>query len=210
MCKYIAIPINQICSWCISSGKIWTLIADTEYRNPLTPNMFTFTEHSPFFRKIPKLFRQTPIRIAFKATKALFNKLNTRTQTQDIYTNNGVYKLTCQFARTIHWSDRVSLKFIFSKHNRYIWTNNHKSAYALHILNNRHEYGSNPIDKPTVTHSSTQFPKILQTGMTQHMGQARMLTLIYEYIISRYRRHNERMFTFTGQDSVRIRNKYSL
>jgi hypothetical protein len=30
----------------------------------------------------------------------------------------------------------------YKEHIRYIWTNNPKSAYATHILDNRHEYGT--------------------------------------------------------------------
>jgi hypothetical protein len=34
-----------------------------------------------------------------------------------------------------------SLKVRYIEHHRYIKTNEPKSAYALHILNNKHEYG---------------------------------------------------------------------
>jgi hypothetical protein len=35
-----------------------------------------------------------------------------------------------------------SLKLRYQEHTRYIRSNNPQSAYALHILHNRHEYGS--------------------------------------------------------------------
>jgi hypothetical protein len=35
-----------------------------------------------------------------------------------------------------------NLKTCFQEHNRYIKTNNPQSAYAQHILHNRHEYGT--------------------------------------------------------------------
>ena len=38
-----------------------------------------------------------------------------------------------------------SLKLRYKEHEHYIKHNNLQSAYALHILNNKHEYG--PIDK---------------------------------------------------------------
>jgi hypothetical protein len=58
----------------------------------------------------------------------------------------------------------------------------------------------------THTHTHTQSPKTLETSKTQQMGQARIRTL--KSIISRSLRHNERkLFTFTGQDPLRIRKK---
>jgi hypothetical protein len=36
----------------------------------------------------------------------------------------------------------TGLRARFSKHNRYIKYNDPKSAYALHILNNHHEYNT--------------------------------------------------------------------
>jgi hypothetical protein len=35
----------------------------------------------------------------------------------------------------------LSLKACYIEHHRYIKTNEQKSAYALHTLNNKHEYG---------------------------------------------------------------------
>jgi hypothetical protein len=36
---------------------------------------------------------------------------------------------------------KLSLKLRYQEHIQYIRNNNPQSAYALHILNNRHEYG---------------------------------------------------------------------
>jgi len=38
--------------------------------------------------------------------------------------------------------DKSNLKSRFREHTRYIKNNDHRSAYALHILNCRHEYGN--------------------------------------------------------------------
>ena len=38
-------------------------------------------------------------------------------------------------------SDRA-INIRYKEHIQYIWTNNPKSAYATHILDNRHEYGT--------------------------------------------------------------------
>jgi len=99
--------------------------------------------HIPLIRMITNLFRYRPIHTAFKATNTLFIQLNTRTQTMDVPTNSGVCKLTshtCEISYIVKIC--TSLKARFSSHNRHKRTNNPKSAYALHILNNRHKYGS--------------------------------------------------------------------
>ena len=43
-----------------------------------------------------------------------------------------------------------NLKQRYKEHIRYIKNNNPQSAYALHILNNQHEYG--PIEKTPQKH----------------------------------------------------------
>jgi hypothetical protein len=43
------------------------------------------------------------------------------------------------------WPTSWRLKKRYKEHTRYIRSNNPQSAYALHILNNQHEYG--PIKK---------------------------------------------------------------
>ena len=62
------------------------------------------------------------------------------------YVRPGIYSrscLTCNKEYVGQTSD--SLELHYKEHIRYIKYNNPQSAYALHILNNRHEYG--PIDK---------------------------------------------------------------
>jgi hypothetical protein len=42
----------------------------------------------------------------------------------------------------LHRSYRYTAQVRFSEHQRYITRNNPRSAYVLHILNKRHEYGT--------------------------------------------------------------------
>jgi hypothetical protein len=42
---------------------------------------------------------------------------------------------------TVYWADGSNLKARYLEHCRYIKTNDPKSAYALHVLNNKHEFG---------------------------------------------------------------------
>ena len=52
-----------------------------------------------------------------------------------------------------------SLKQSYKEHTRYIKSNNPQSAYALHILNNQHEYG--PIEKTMTLLKPLKQPSLL-------------------------------------------------
>ena len=61
------------------------------------------------------------------------------------YNRSGIYKLTCNTCKLAYVGQTSrSLKLRLQEHIRYIRYNNPQSAYAQHILQNRHEYG--PID----------------------------------------------------------------
>jgi len=88
--------------------------------------------------------KHTHTGIAFKA-KTITQQLKQTTpqnHTSD-YEKSGIYKIICN---TCH-KDYVGqtsrdLKSRFREHTRYIKNNDPRSAYALHILNCRHEYGN--------------------------------------------------------------------
>jgi len=106
----------------------------------------TFTYKSPQIRKITNLFKHTNIRIAYKCTNTishLSKPTNKATLPSSPYDRSGIYKLTCNKAYVGQTSR--NLKQRYKEHTRYIKNNNPQSAYALHILNNQHEYG--PIEK---------------------------------------------------------------
>jgi len=56
---------------------------------------------------------------------------------------SGIYKLKCSTCNNayIGQSGR-SITVRYKEHVRYVRTNNPKSAYASHILNNKHEHGN--------------------------------------------------------------------
>ena len=57
----------------------------------------------------------------------------------------GIHKLTCNTCNLSYVGQTSrSLNICYKEHIRYIRSNNPQSAYALHILQNRHEYG--PMD----------------------------------------------------------------
>lgn len=101
----------------------------------------TFTYHSPLIRRITNLFKQTNIRIAFRATNTTQQQLNTVKHNYD--DPSGLHRLKCNTCNKIYvgqsgWTIGVR----FKEHIIYIKSNNSTSAYAAHILNNRHEYGT--------------------------------------------------------------------
>jgi len=104
----------------------------------------TFTYHSSKVRKITNLFKQTDIKIAFKSTNTL--QQLTKPQNHDTKQDHdkcGIYKLTCQTCnRTYIGQTSRILTLTYREHIRLIKNNNPQSAYALHVLQNIHEYGS--------------------------------------------------------------------
>jgi hypothetical protein len=103
----------------------------------------TFTYHSPKIRTITNLFKNTNINIAFRTTTTTqqYLKQKKHTPTRE-YEKSGIYKITCNTCHKAYVGQTSrSLKARYQEHTRYIKNNDPKSAYALHILNNRHEYG---------------------------------------------------------------------
>ena len=57
--------------------------------------------------------------------------------------SSGIYKLQCKTCNKSYVGQTVgSIEIRHREHTRYIQTNDPISAYALHMLNNRHEYGN--------------------------------------------------------------------
>jgi phosphoribulokinase len=104
----------------------------------------TFTYHSPQIRKITNLFKNTNIAIAFKATTRIQQLIRPKTQIQTTeHEKSGIYEIicnTCHKSYVGQTSHKLNLRF--REHVRYIKNNDPRSAYALHKLNCRHEYGN--------------------------------------------------------------------
>jgi uncharacterized protein YecT (DUF1311 family) len=86
------------------------------------------------------LFKQTNLKIAFRATNTIQQQLSEK---QECRNPSRIYKLkfnTCDEVY-IGQSDRA-INVRYKEHIRYIRTNNSTSAYAAHILQNRHECGT--------------------------------------------------------------------
>jgi len=122
----------------------------------------SFTFHSPKIRKITNMLKNTNIGIVFKTTTTLHHLIKPA-QLQE-HEKNGIYKITCKTCHKAYVSQTSrNLNSRFREHIQYFKNNDPGSAYALHILNCRHEYGNindtmtllKQIDTPTYFHTST-------------------------------------------------------
>ncbi len=103
----------------------------------------TLTYYSPLVRKITNLFKHTNIQISFKTTNTVQHLTQPSThQKPPVQEKIGIYKLTCNTSELTYIGQTSrSLQQKYNEHIRYIKHNDPQSVYALHILNNRHEYG---------------------------------------------------------------------
>jgi len=96
--------------------------------------------HSPLIRKVINLFKQTNLNVAFKSTNTIYQQLSHKS---DNTNPSGIYEIKCNtldMAYIGHSGRPITTRH--GEHTRYIRTNNPNSAYAMHILNNKHEYGT--------------------------------------------------------------------
>jgi hypothetical protein len=108
--------------------------------NDNNQNWATFSYHSPIVRKITNLFKNTQINIAFRTQNNIYKQL---THKSDNTNPSGIYEIKCNTCglKYVGQSGRQILTR-HKEHIRYIRNNNATSAYAGHILDNRHEYGT--------------------------------------------------------------------
>jgi hypothetical protein len=84
------------------------------------------------------------IKIAFKNNNTISQILRPKaTNSTPIYNKSGNYKLTCKTCQHVYVGQTSrNLKQRYQEHIRYIRNNKPQSAFAQHILNNQHEYGT--------------------------------------------------------------------
>ena len=99
----------------------------------------TFKYFSPLVRRVTNLFKQTRLKIAFCATNTIQQLAGKQTHSDP----SGVYKLKCSTCNKVYVGQSGrTISVRFKEHIRCIRSNNSTSAYATHILENRHEYGT--------------------------------------------------------------------
>ena len=100
----------------------------------------TFTYYSPAIHKVANIFRRTNIKIAFLPTNTIYQQVAYKNRNPN---PSGIYQLKCNTCNNAYVGQSGRLITVRHKeHVRYIHNNNNpKSAYATHILDNRHEFG---------------------------------------------------------------------
>ena len=103
----------------------------------------TFTYYSSLIRAITNLFKHTNVRIAFMSTNTIHDLTKPKMNINILELKKcGIYKLTCNTCKLScigHMS--CNLKQRYQEHIKHKKQNDPQSAYALHILNNNHQYG---------------------------------------------------------------------
>jgi hypothetical protein len=92
--------------------------------------------------KITNLFKNTNINITFRTTNTIYHQLQHRPNREPSELS-GIYKLqymTCNKSYVGQSGRTIAIRY--KEHIRYIRTNSPSSAYAHHILNHQHEYGT--------------------------------------------------------------------
>jgi hypothetical protein len=89
---------------------------------------------------VTNLLKNTGIGIAFSASNTIYQQLVQKTGNKN---PSGIYEIKCNTCgiNYVGQSDRP-ITTRHKEHIRYIKNYNPASAYAVHILNNRHEYGT--------------------------------------------------------------------
>ena len=94
------------------------------------------------------IFRNTNIQITYKPDTKISKFLTSNKEMPNKILNSGIYELICQTCNYAYVGQTSwDLHTRFKEHIRYIRNNDPKSAYAQHILDNRHEFG--PAHKTT-------------------------------------------------------------
>ena len=115
----------------------------THNKEPKTPDnkkWVTFKYFSPVIRRISNLFKETNLKIAFRPHNTIQQQI---TKKKNNINPSGIYSLQCNTCKDVYVGQSGrDINTRYKEHIRYIRTNNPTSAYATHILNNRHEYGN--------------------------------------------------------------------
>ena len=90
----------------------------------------TFTNFIPLIRRITNLFKQSNLKVAFRATNTIQQQLTGKQTYKDPC---GIYQLNCNTCNGMYVGQSGrAINVRYKEHIRYIRTNNPKSAYATH------------------------------------------------------------------------------
>jgi hypothetical protein len=102
----------------------------------------TFTCIGKEPKKITKLFRKRPIRVAFGTRNTTENIAKPHPQI-DRYEENGIYKMKCMYCPLKYVGQAGHMLYTRRKaHIEAVRNNNGNSGYSNHMLNTGHAFGS--------------------------------------------------------------------
>jgi hypothetical protein len=102
---------------------------------------FTYTGRETTF--ITKLFKHTDIRVAFRTNNNLLHNLTLRSHNQDIYTQSGVYRLTCpDCGKAYVGQTGRDFKTRFNEYKRSFRHSAQTSKFAQHLATHQHTFGN--------------------------------------------------------------------
>jgi hypothetical protein len=129
----------------LSSVKTRLERQDESPRQPTGPHRkrIALIYFGPYIRSISNLFKQANIEVTYRTTNRIAKLLRTQPRhNKNDNENSGIYTLRCATCHLTYIGQTGSnLKTRYSEHARHIRSNNPQSAYAQHILQQRHEYG---------------------------------------------------------------------
>ena len=110
---------------------------------PTKQKWTTFTYTGPETSYITKLFKHTDLKIAYRTSNNIRSYLSHNTRTKDIFTQSGVYELTCpDCGKAYVGQTGRDFKTRFNEHKRSFIHNNHTSKYAQHLIEHSHSLGN--------------------------------------------------------------------
>jgi hypothetical protein len=99
-----------------------------------------FTYHNPLVHKVTNMFENTNVSIAFRSINTIYHLLQYHPNREP--SKLSVICMTC--TKSYGGQSGRTIAVTYKEHIRYIRTSSPTSAYALRILNQRHDYG--PLD----------------------------------------------------------------
>jgi hypothetical protein len=120
-----------------------TSVLDKQMTITQTPTqkwvIFTYIGKETTF--ITNLFRKTNLKVTFRINNTVQKLLMNKKQVPDMYTQSGVYKLTCPDCKKVYVG-QTGRSFVirFNEHKYAFRTNGHTSKFAEHLTEQAHSF----------------------------------------------------------------------
>ena len=97
-------------------------------------------DFSPMIKKFTNIFKDTDVKIAYRATNTVFQQLTIKPDRPN--NPNGMYSIKCITCNKKYVGQSVrNIQIRYKEHINQMKNCNPQSAYANHIIQNKHEFG---------------------------------------------------------------------